>query len=51
MDMGCCFMAIDESDDMRMVQALENVNLRREIVFQLLVEFRQVDRLDGHIGS
>ena len=44
-------MAVDESDDMRMVEALEDMNLRVEILLQLPVELRQVDRLDGDIGA
>lgn len=31
-------MAVDESDDVRMVKALENVDFRRKVVLELLVE-------------
>lgn len=44
-------MAVDESDDMRMIEALENLDLRVEILLQLPVQLRQVDRLDGDIGA
>lgn len=44
-------MAVDKSDDMRMIEALENLNLRVEILLQLPVQLRQVDRLDGDIGA
>lgn len=31
-------MAVNESDDVRMVKALENFDLRRKVVLELLVE-------------
>ena len=43
-------MAVDKSDNMGMVKALEDVDLRREVIFEFLVELSQVDRLDGYVG-
>jgi hypothetical protein len=37
------FSAVDQSDDMWMVQPLENLDFAVEVVFQLLVELRKVD--------
>lgn len=44
-------MAVDECDDMRMVEALKNLDLGVEVLLQLPVKLRQVDRLDGNIGA
>lgn len=33
-------MAIDEGDDMRVIEAFEDLDLGREVLFQLLVELR-----------
>lgn len=44
-------MAVDESDDMRMIEALEDLNFGVEVLLQLPVKLRQVYRLDGDIGA
>lgn len=51
MDVRGGLMAVDERDDVGVVEAFENVDLRGQIVLELLVEFRQVDRLDGDVGA
>ena len=33
---------------MRMMETLQDLDLRVQILFELLVEFMHVDRLDGH---
>lgn len=43
-------MAIDKSDDVGMVKALEDVDLRREVILEFLVQLSQVDRLDSDVG-
>lgn len=40
--------AVDECDDMRMMKALEDRYLRRQVIFQFLIQLAQVHRLDGH---
>jgi hypothetical protein len=40
--------AIDQGDNVWMVQALENGDLGGEVVFELFVELGKVDRLDCH---
>jgi hypothetical protein len=44
-------MTVDESHNVRVLEALEDVDLQREVFFELLIEFRQVDRLDGDVGA
>lgn len=44
-------MAVDERDDVRVIQTLENVDFGREVFSQLLVELRQVDRFDGDVSA
>jgi hypothetical protein len=41
-------LAIDQRDDVWMVQAFEDSDLGGEVVFELFVELRKVDRLDCH---
>ena len=41
-------LAINQRDDVWMVQAFEDSDLGGEIVFKLFVELRKVDRLDCH---
>lgn len=50
-DMRGGFMAVDESNDVRMVKALEDLDLRGQVILQLLVELPEVDRFDGHVGA
>jgi hypothetical protein len=51
MDVRGGFMAIDQSDDVRVMEAFENIDLRRQVIFELLIQFGQVDRLDGDVGA
>ena len=51
MYMGRRFSAIDESDDMGMVEAFEDLDFAVEVVLELLIEFRQIDRFDSYKGS
>lgn len=37
------FSAIDQSDDVRVVQTLEDFDFTVKVVFELLVELREVD--------
>lgn len=39
-------MAVDKGDDVRMLEAFENVDFGGKVIFQLLIKLRQVDRLD-----
>ena len=50
MDVGRRLFAIDEGDDVGMVEAFKDGNLRRQIVLELLVELSQVDGLDCDEG-
>lgn len=51
MDMRGSFIAINQGDNMGMMQAFENFYFRRKIILELLIELGQVDRFDGHVGS
>jgi len=51
MYMGRRFSAIDESDDMGMVEAFEDLDFAVEVVLELLIEFRQIDRFDSYKSS
>lgn len=44
-------MAIDECDNMRMMQTLEDIDFGGKVVLQFLIELRQIHRLDGNEGS
>ena len=48
MDVRRGFMAIDECDDVGMVEALEDIDLGGKVVLEFLVELRQIDGLDGN---
>lgn len=48
MDMGGRFIAINKGDDVRVVETLEDLNLRRQTLLQFLVELRQSNRFDSH---
>lgn len=39
---------VDEGDDVRVGQITEDLDLGREVVLELLIELRGVDRLDGY---
>lgn len=41
-------MAIDECDNVGMVEALEDIDLGGKVVLEFLVELRQIDGLDGN---
>ena len=41
------FAAVDEGDDVGMLETLEDFDLGGQVVFELLVELAQVDGLDG----
>ena len=47
-DMSRRFLAIYESDNMWMMEAFQDVDLRIEVLLQLLVELMQIDRFDGN---
>ena len=47
MDVGRRLLTVNEGDNMRVVQALEDVDFRIKILFQLLVQLLQFDRLDS----
>lgn len=47
MDVRGGFMTIDECDNVGMVEALEDIDLRGKVILELLVELRQIDGLDG----
>lgn len=42
-------MAVEEGHNVRMMEALQNVDLGGKVVFQLFIELGQVDRLDGYV--
>ena len=46
MNMGSRFFAIDQGNDVGMMEALENVDLRVKVVFELLIESVDINRLD-----
>lgn len=43
-----CFVAIDEGDDMRVLEVLEDINLGIQVLLKLLVELRKRNGLDCH---
>ena len=51
MDMGGRFLTVDEGNDVRMVKAFEDLDFGVEVLLQLLVEFREIDRLDCYESS
>ncbi len=50
MYMGGSFLTVDKGDDVWVMQAFEYVDLGVEVLFKLLVELVQVDRLDSDIA-
>lgn len=48
MNMGSRFFAVDQGNDVGMMEALENVNLGVKIVLELFIESVDIDRLDGY---
>jgi hypothetical protein len=50
MDVLCGFMAVDQGDNVWMLETLENIDFGGKVVLQLLVELREVDGLDGDEG-
>ena len=51
MDVCGRFLAVDQSDDVWMMQAFEDVDLGIEIFLELLVELVEMNRLDRYEGS
>jgi hypothetical protein len=43
-------MAVDQGNDVWVLEALENIDFGGKVVLQLLVELREVDGLDGDEG-
>lgn len=50
MYMGGSLLTIDQGDDVRVMEAFEYMDLRVEVLFELLVKFVQIDRLDRHVA-
>lgn len=50
MDVLSCFLAVDKGGNVRVVEALEDRDLRGQVVFEFLVELAHIDRLDCHEG-
>lgn len=48
MNVSSGFFAVDQGNDVGMMEAFENVDLGVEVVFELLVESVDIDRLDGY---
>ena len=48
MNMGSRLFTVDQGNDVGMMKALENVDLRVKVVFQLLIESVDINRLDGY---
>jgi hypothetical protein len=51
MYLSLCPTAIEECDNVRVVQISQNLDFGFEIVLELLAEFSDVDRLDRDEGS
>lgn len=51
MYMGGGFITVEEGDDVGMIEALEDLNLGRQVFLQFLVELRESDRFDGDVGA
>lgn len=47
MYMSRSFLTIYESNDVRVMKSLEDMDLRVKIFFQLFIELVHIDRLDG----
>ena len=43
MYVGGCFMAVYKRNDMRMVEAFQDIDLRRQILLQFLVQLGEVN--------
>lgn len=48
MDLRCCIVTFDERHDMRVMQALEDIDFGGKVLFKLPVELGHVDGLDGY---
>jgi len=48
MHTGWGFLAVDKGDDVWVVEASKDRDLRHEVILQLLIELVHVDRFDGH---
>ena len=49
--MGGCLLAINERNDMWMVEAFQDVDLGVQILFELLVKLLEVDRFDSYVAA
>ena len=45
------FSTVDEGNDMGMVKAFKDLDFGVEVLFQFLVELREIDRLDCYESS
>ena len=49
--MGGRLLTVDEGDDVWMMKAFKDMDLRIEVILQLLVELLQVDRFDRYVSA
>ena len=49
--MGIRFSAINQGNDMGMVETFEDLDFAVEVIFELAVQLRKVDRLDSYKSS
>ena len=48
---GRCLLTIDESNDMWVMEAFQDMNFGVEVLFELLVELLQVDRFNSYVAT
>lgn len=49
--MGGCLLAINERNDMRMMEAFQDMDLGVQILFELFVELLEVNRFDRYVAA
>ena len=49
--MGIRFSAVNQGNDMGVVEAFEDLDFAIEVIFELAVQLRKVDRLDCYESS
>ena len=50
MDVGRGLLTIDQGDNMGMMKAFQDMDLRVQIFFELFIELIQIDGLDGNVA-
>lgn len=49
--MSGCLLAVNECNDMWMMETFQDVYLGVQVLFELLVQLLEVDRFDGYIAA